>query len=257
MECRLLQPFGAEISGFDLSSATAAGVSDISCMIARHGVVVFRSQAISDAALVCFLKLIGELTFTAGEVPVEGSTELNVVSNVGRTTAPRSVFHTDTSDVDRPPSFGVLKSVMVPRAGGSTLFSDQVDAVARLSQRVTAWLSGRTIEHSATGPGGQLRSARHPVLRRHPTTGKMILFLSTPERCKALSGVDEMTSKRVISLLYRRSIKASRLYRHGWQNGDVVCWDNRSTMHRADHGSVLGDRVLHRGLILGEIPLQA
>lgn len=257
MDRRLLQPFGAEISSYQLASAGAADADKIAAMIARRRVIVFRGQAISDPALVGLLKLIGELTFTAGEVPVGAAAELNVVSNVGRTTAPRSVFHTDTSYVERPPSFGVLKSVIVPIAGGSTLFSDQVTAAARLPQRVTAWLSGRTIEHSATGPGGQLYSARHPVLRRHPVTGEIALFLSTPERCKHLSGVDEMISVRVISALYQRSITTSNLYRHDWQAGDIVCWDNRSTMHRADHSSVAGDRVLHRGLILGETPLEA
>ncbi|MEO1390880.1 MAG: TauD/TfdA family dioxygenase, partial [Cyanobacteria bacterium J06634_6] len=45
------------------------------------------------------------------------------------------------------------------------------------------------------------------------------------------------------------------LYRHHWQPGDIVIWDNRCTLHRADHSQVVGDRILHRGLISGEAPI--
>jgi taurine dioxygenase len=267
MQTRFLKPFGVEISGIQLAGAGAgagasagagaARVDEIVDLVARHRVAVFRQQTSSDTELVAFLKLIGDLTFTAGEVPVSQATDLNIVSNIGRTTPPRSVFHSDTSYVAAPPSLGILKAVVLPRIGGSTLFSNQVAAAARLPDRVIDWLKGRTIEHSAPGPGETILSARHPVLRRHPLTGETALFLSTPARCKSLSGVSEAVSRRVISILYRRSLQPSSLYSHDWRDGDIVCWDNRTTMHRADHGSVSGDRVLHRGLVTGEIPLAA
>ena len=88
-------------------------------------------------------------------------------------------------------------------------------------------------------------------------TGEVALFLSTPERCTALSGVDDVTSARAIAALYRHSIRPANLYRHDWRAGDVVLWDGRVTMHRADHDGVAGDRVLHRGMVLGEIPIPA
>lgn len=254
---RCLAPFGAEISNQQISSQTGALADEVLEALAKHRVVVLRDQNANDGELVQFLKGLGELTFTDGETPVEGASDLNLVSNVGRATPPRSVFHTDTSYVSQPPAFSALRAVVLPKAGGETLFSDQVQAAARLPSRILDWLKGRTLEHAAKGPDGRTISARHPVLRRHPTTGETALFLSTPERCTALSGVDERTSARIVSILYQRSIRPSGLYRHDWRDGDIVLWDDRTTMHRADHGDVVGDRILHRGLVLGERPVPA
>ncbi len=258
MHTRPLQPFGVEIAGLQVASVTAASARDLIELIARHRVAVFREQAVDDAAFVRFLRSLGDLTFTQGETPVDGAPDLNLVSNVGRSAPPRSVFHTDTSYVARPPAFTALRAVRLPREGGGTVFSDQVRAAQRLSRRVRASLLSRTVRHGLnTVAEDSGNVARHPLLRRHPVTGEVALFLSTPERCTALSGVDAATSARAIAALYRHSIRSAGLYRHAWRAGDIVVWDDRLTMHRADHDNVAGDRVLHRGLVAGEVPISA
>ena len=257
MLIQFFQPFGAEITHIEIATASQTSAEHIARILVQHRVVVLREQSASDTDLVQFLKRFGELTFTEGEIPVAGASDLNVVSNVGRTTPARSVFHTDTSYVQRPPAIGALRAVLLPEAGGCTLFSDQVHAAAALPKKILDRLRGQTLLHSAKGQDGLVRQARHPVLRRHPTSGEESLFLSTPERCSGLSNTDEESSVRIVDILYRRSVRPARLYRHAWRRGDIVIWDNRVTMHRADHANVIGDRVLHRGLILGESPLPA
>jgi taurine dioxygenase len=113
------------------------------------------------------------------------------------------------------------------------------------------------MSHRTTLPDGITVEARHPLLRRHPLTRETSLFLSTPERCASVDGIDEARSARIIALLYDRSIRPAGLYRHIWYLGDIIIWDNRTTMHRAEHDDVIGDRVLHRGLVAGEIPIPA
>lgn len=276
MEFRKLSPFGVEISGWRLDQASADEAHLLIETISRHRIAVFADQVCDDVGLVRFLNTLGELTFTQGETPVDGSPDLNLVSNIGRSTPPRSVFHTDTSYVDRPPSFTALRPVVLPQASGATVFSDQVEAARRLPPIASQYLRGRTVRHRTTGLDGRdesvqvlagtslarrTRRARvrllHPILRRHPVTGETALYMSTPERCSGLSGVDGPTSERIVSVLYRHSIKPSRLYRHLWRPGDVIVWDNRVSMHRADHLGVHGDRVLHRGMVLGEVPIAA
>ena len=257
MRTRAFHPFGVEIDGTQISSASPARARELIELVARHRVAVFRRQDAGDIAFVRFLRTLGDLTFTEGETPVDGAPDLNVVSNVGRTVPPRSVFHTDTSYVARPPAFTALRAVRVPREGGSTVFSDQVRAAERVPRRFRDALSGRTVRHGLTGAESVGNSARHPLFRRHPVTNEVALFISTPERCTALSGVDDATSARAIAALYRHSIRPSGLYRHAWRVGDVVLWDDRLTMHRADHDGAVGDRVLHRGMILGEVPISA
>jgi taurine dioxygenase len=250
-----LDPFGLEIGGVDLAASHTIDVPDLIATIAAARVVVIREQTIDDAAFVRFMKHLGTLTFTEGETPVATEPDLNVVSNVGRTTPPRSVFHTDTSYVRRPPSLTALRPVRLPARGGATLFTDQVDVARRLPTQVRERLRGRTVLHTGGAPHGTTVAHRHPLFRRHPITGDVALYLSTPERCSQLSDSDARTSDRVIAALYAQSTQRSARYRHAWRAGDILIWDNRVTMHRAEHDDVDGDRVLHRAMVRGEVPV--
>ena len=252
-----LAPFGLEVWDVDLGSVSQPTAGQLGGLIATNRVVVFRDQSGGDAELLKFLRQLGPLTFTEGETPVAGAPELNVVSNVGRTKPPRSVFHTDTSYVQCPPAFTALREVILPDRGGQTLFSDQVAAFRALPAEWRSRMADWTLQHAATGVTGHTESQNHPLFRRHPVTGETALYLSTPERCSRLSGADPTSSARLMSIMYRRSIRASNLYCHAWRQGDVVIWDNRLTMHRADHAGVHGDRVLHRGMVIGEQPMHA
>ena len=255
MKTTPLEPFGLQIEEVDVGRLPLAQVNTFRRLISRARVAVFRHQRVDDAAFIRFLGTLGDLTFTEGEIPVPGAPKLNLISNVGRSVPPRSVFHTDTSYVECPPSFTALRAVSLADTGGATLFSDQVSAATNLPGRVRDWLNGRTVLHKTSGTLDSTASSRHPLLRRHPDTKEVALYLSTPQRCSALSETDECTSERVIRTLYRRSIRPCGLYSHEWQPGDVVVWDNRVTMHRADHHNVTGARILHRGLVTGERPI--
>lgn len=252
-----LRPFGIEITGVDVRQLKAPALRDVAELIARSRVAVFRQQAIDDAEFVHFLGGLGELTFTAGEQPVSHAPDLNIVSNLGRLVPPRSVFHTDTSYVKRPPALTGLRPVILPAIGGDTLFSDQVGAASRLPEAIRRRLLGQDVLHKASGLEDQSSAIRQPLLRRHPITKETSLYLSTPQRCTDISNLDTQTSQRLIAALYWHSTRTSLLYRHQWKAGDVLIWDNRVTMHRADHGSSTAPRLLHRGMVLGEIPLFA
>ncbi len=257
MQIRALEPFGTEVRDVDVGSVSANQAAPLRELIARGRVVVFRGQALDDDGLLRFLTSLGDLAFTNGETPLEGAPGLNEVTNVGRTTPPRSVFHTDTSYVPCPPSFTALRAVTLPASGGATVFSDQVAAAQRLPPRFRSQLASCTLRHRVTALEGRSEETKHPLFRRHPITGEVALYLSTPERCNQLSGFDEAKGARIVAALYRRSVRPSGLYRHVWQRGDVLVWDNRVTMHRADHAAVVGDRVLHRGMVTGESPMAA
>lgn len=256
MQIQPLAPFGAAVTGFDCS-AQVADPAALANLIARHRVIVFRRQTLDDTAFLGFLSSLGPLMFTPGEVPVPGAPMLNIVTNTGRTTPPVSRFHTDTSYVAHPPAFTALRPVLLPERGGCTLFTDQVRAAARLPARWLDCLGGRQVLHRCTGLPGHDEDHWQPLFRRHPETGETALYLSTPARCVAMSGLDLPTSQRILTLLYRRSQTTSAIYRHIWQPGDLLIWDNRVTMHRADHSDTPGDRTLHRGMVAGERPLPA
>ncbi|MEL6160800.1 MAG: TauD/TfdA family dioxygenase [Cyanobacteria bacterium J06627_32] len=257
---RRLSPFGVEFCGLSVKAISPGQIDFLKHCLAESGVVVIREQNIDDSAFVDFLKRLGPLTFTRGETPVLHHPWLNVVSNVGRDRPPVSVFHTDTSYVAAPPAYTALRAVIPPKSGGETLFSNQYRAYISLPEGVRLRLRDTRVLHVVTGvvlENGEALQTWHPLFRRHPISNKIALYLSTPDRCRDLSDdlFDIEESQRIIRILYKHSIRSHQLYRHRWHQGDIVIWDNRCTLHRADHSQVVGDRVLHRGLVAGEVPI--
>lgn len=248
------EPLGATVTDLDLREVTEADVEELRLLLADRGVVVFPGQDVDDEAFVAFLRRFGDLAFTTGETPVEGCPDLNVVSNVGRTTPPRSQFHVDSSYLRVPPAYTALRAVTIPERGGETLFTDQYAAHDTLPAALRDRLEGRRITHVVTGldldDDAETR-AQHPVLRPHPLTGRPALYLSTAARCVAVTGFSPEETAQTVAALLEHSTRESSTLRHVWSPGEVVMWDNACVMHRADHSGVVGDRVMHRGMVAG------
>ena len=225
--------------------------------LSETGVVVIPDAGLDDDGFVAFLEALGPMTFTEGETPLAHQPKLNFVSNVGRKTPPRSVFHTDTSYVAVPPAYTALRAEKIPEAGGETVFANLFDAFDRLSPDLTLRLRGARVLHRVSGLDGLDTRTWHPLLRRHPVSGRTALWLSTPERCVDLELSDGSRAPDLIPQLYANATDPAHHWRHRWRAGDVVIWDNRCTLHRADHSAVTGDRVLHRGMVAGEAPIPA
>jgi taurine dioxygenase len=249
-----LEPVGVRITGVPLADIGQGTITELKELLAQHGFAVFPEQHLNDGEFVSLLKKFGTLTFSKGESPLRGFPDLNAVSNIGRKTKPRSVFHVDTSYVREPPAYTALRAVQIPPEGGETVFTNQYRAYEKLAPELRASLRGRLIRHVVTGltlHDGDEQAADHPIFRRHPLSGRTALYLSTPERCVAISGMPAAEGAELISLLYSYSTAPENTYRHRWSPGDVVMWDNGCVMHRADHAGVCGDRVLHRGMVAG------
>lgn len=248
-----LHPFGIELGAIDLAKISAEDCNTLIDLLGNYGVVIVRGQAISDQHFAEFLSRLGPLTFTKGETAVAHCAELNVVSNSNRATPPRSVFHTDTSYVEHTPAFTALKPIDLPDAGGDTLFTNQYDAYDRLPAELKSDLESAEVLHVATGVHLTPEDEKchwHPLFRTHPITGRKSLFLTTPERCKAIRKTTHHDAHKLIGTLYAHSTRSEFILRHQWRRDDLVLWDNRCTMHRGDHSKVIGRRTLHRGLIL-------
>ncbi|GAA2013716.1 TauD/TfdA dioxygenase family protein [Nocardioides kribbensis] len=250
METQILQPVGARVSDVALDDPELRAA--LPGLLAEHGVVVLPGQQVGNEEFLAFLRSLGELTFTQGETPVEGHPDLNLISNVGRETPPRSTFHVDTSYVARPPAYTALRAVSIPERGGATQFTNQYLALESLDPDLRERVEGRTITHVVTGvelEEGDESSAEHPVVRPHPVTGRPSLYLTTLSRCAAVSGLDEEEAASLVARLYEHSTRPENTLDHTWAPHDVVIWDNACVLHRADHSGVVGDRVMHRGMV--------
>ncbi|MCO7221775.1 TauD/TfdA family dioxygenase [Klenkia sp. PcliD-1-E] len=255
MQIQPLEPLGAVVSGVDVGPLQADVVAGLRAALAEHGVVVLPDQHVDDDAFLAFLQAFGPLTFTTGETPVEGYPDLNVISNVGRVEPPRSTFHVDSSYLSTPPAYTALRAVEIPSQGGETVFTDQYRALETLPADLRERVEGRTVRHVVTGidPGllgpDDETEAEHPVVRPHPLTGRPALFLTTPKRCAAVSGLADDEAAELVGELYAHATDEAHALAHRWAPGDVVMWDNACVLHRGDHSVVVGDRVMHRGMV--------
>lgn len=255
MRCTAHDPLGAEVTGIEPAHLAYAEVTELRALLARHGVIALRGAELDDAGFLAFLRSFGPLAFTAGEPSVDGFPALNPVSNVGRSAPPKSNWHVDTSYVRAPPAYTALRAVTIPEAGGETLFANQFRAWETLPVALRAAVAGRSMTHVVTGvtPAPDEESAAaHPLGRPHPLSGEIALYLTSPARCAAIDGIPEMSDKdALVAQLIEHSTREANVYRHAWAPGDVVIWDNSAVLHRADHSGVVGDRVMHRGMVAG------
>ena len=254
MNITALDPVGAQVTGADLTAPDDEQVAQLRAALARHGVLAFADQRIDDAGFTAFLRGFGEPAFTDGEPEVPGFPDLNPVSNVGRAAPPRSNWHVDTSYVSEPPAYTSMRAVTIPQAGGETLFANQYRAAQTLPATLREAVDGRSMTHVVTGVAvgdGSQTAAEHPLLRPHPVTGEVALYLTSPARCASITGLAETDKDELVAQLIAHSTRADNVGRHAWFPGDVVIWDNSAVLHRADHSAVVGDRVMHRGMVAG------
>jgi taurine dioxygenase len=246
------EPLGASIEGVALGALAAAEVDELRRLLAGFGVLAFPDQDLDDEGFLAFLRSFGPLAFTKGEAGLPGAPELNEVSNVGREVAPKSNWHVDTSYVREPPAYTALRAVTIPSAGGETLFSNQYRAYETLPEEERRRLRGHSIRHVVTGvelDEGDEREADHPIFRPHPLGGRTALYLTSAARCAAIDGMDADETAEAVEFLLAHSTREDNVHRHAWAPGDVVIWDNGCVLHRADHSGVVGDRVMHRGMV--------
>jgi taurine dioxygenase len=182
-------------------------------------------------------------------------------------------WHSDFSFQNEPPSFTILSAVDVPPWGGDTCFASMTAAWSALHEPMQIRLRALNAVHSArdayspkmqalhTGMSGMQivcdESANdhrvHPLVPVHPETGKEVLFFNRAY----VRDIEEMPNdeaQSLMSFLHLHTTDVKFMYRHRWQSGDVVIWDNRSTQHVALNDYAGFRRELRRTTIAGESP---
>ncbi len=281
---RELTPFvGAEILDVDLRNVSASTQEQINAAFARHGALLFRNQKISDDDLLVFSRGLGDLdpppNQENGRLSPPGYPDIYVVSNVldtagapiGALGSGEAVWHTDMSYLDVPPFASMLYALEIPDAGGNTWLCSMVGAARELPDHLRKAIAGRRIKHDGTyNSGGFLRKgvtptddphrapgAWHPSLCTHPETGEEMLYLGR-RRNSYIEGYDADASAKLLDELWDYATQPKFSYEHHWSIGDLLLWDNRSTMHRRDPFDNAQRRVMHRTQIKGKsAPLPA
>jgi alpha-ketoglutarate-dependent 2,4-dichlorophenoxyacetate dioxygenase len=256
MKIEPLHPeFGARISGVDLCQPLdQSDFEQIDAAINRYSFLLFENQQMNDDAHLEFTRRFGELEeehvsyYSRGEVTYIG--RVGNIDDEGNRVSARQIkastgnemWHSDSSFLEIPAMYSMLSAYEVPDEAGETEFASGRSAYQRLDPETRQRIEGKVGIHdyiySRTKVGedavnqGQ-RAYMHPVrqrlVRQNPVTGERNVFVGS--HVKEIEGMPDAEAKPLIKRLIAEVTRSESIYRHRWQMGDFVIWDNRCLLH--------------------------
>ena len=272
----LLGQFAGEVSGVapDLAVDDATFAA-IEAAWYRHSILVFRNLDMTPQQHIGFTKRLGPLHIM-GDHALPGCPEIFVVSNAteadGTPVGLRGAgmgFHSDGEDKTVPNAGSFLYAKQVPPEQGDTLFADMYAVHAALPKDIKRKIAGRRARFSRTAlhhlnyPDHPLTEEHlrrpdvfHPMERQHPRSGRTSLFIG--RWAYDIEGLPSEEGHEVVTFLQEFARQPEFVYRHRWQVGDAVLWDNRCTQHCATaFDETRYVRLMHRTTLEGDAPMMA
>lgn len=267
-------PCGAVVRGIDLrQTLDAHTLAAVRAAWLQHQVLAFVDQTLTLEDLERFALCIGPYGQDPYFESVPGHPHVAQVKREADETSTifADNFHSDWSFLARPPAATLLYGDVIPPVGGDTLFANQYAAWDGLSPAMQALLEDKQGVHSARrgyakngryGEGDKGRSMAirfddsalatqtQPIARVHPETGRTALFVS-PGYTIGIDGMPDAEAQPLLLELFRHQAKPEFVYRHVWQEGTLLLWDNRCLVHAATGGYDGHRRLLHR-ITVGE-----
>jgi taurine dioxygenase len=187
----------------------------------------------------------------------------------GRRYIPGEGYHTDHSNAVEPPKATVLHAVQLPDHGGDTQYINMHRAYQGLSEAMRQRIDGLRAIHvyqsrhserklMALSEANRQRvpdAVMHPLVRTHPESGRKAIYLN-PIRTEGIVGMEENEALSLLDELLEHAVQPQYEYRHQWRTGDMVMWDNRCLLHKANGDYDMGQaRYLYRIMLKGDVPV--
>lgn len=279
---------GAEVRGLDLRQLDDASFKALHQVWLEHMLLLFRGQKLTADDLVTLVKRFGtpvtssnlhkrDLSERTANKVFDLPPEVTVVTNIKQDGRPVGIlgdgelaWHADFTFSERPTAARMLLAIEIPPGGGHTYFLNAYAAYDTLSDAMKRRISGKTIKQSdivdtamKLRPGASLDAdirtfpgPSHPIISTHPETGRNLLFLGR-RHGSYVNGLALEESEALLNELWAHAIQPRFIYEHIWQEGDVVVWDNRATLHKRDAFDSAARRVLYAAQVEGHKPYEA
>ena len=272
---------GISIDDINLSDLDEITLKKIKKLWLENLIIIFPNQNISDEDHITFGKKFGELevhpslSHRSSKYP-----EIYRVSNVdeeGKIIPNKEtswqylkqswLWHTDSSFRKIPSNGSILHGISTTNEGGNTLFANMYKAYEDLDVSMKQKIKKLKVVHDHDfiislseelskrenkGNYDRLEPVIHPLVRRHPSTKRPSLFLS-PHTMVKIVDYNENEGRELLDFLIEHSIQQKYVYKHIWNNNDIVMWDNRCTMHSVepfDNNTI--KRIMHRVTLVGD-----
>ena len=248
---------GAEVEGVDLcQTPDAQTIEEVEDGLERYGVLIFRAQTITPEEQVAWSRAFGPLALTqradarlprCPEIFIIGNTTNPPVTFSPRTEDDELEWHTDHIHLEVPARASLLYAKAVPARGGDTLFACMYTAYESLSQGQQTAYDELRVLNSVSGLHAYLEDQGHratskqrhekpgvgverPLVRRHPRSGRKALYFGNQVSIGIVDWPDDK-ARAFIRSLTEHACQSAHQYRHMWQVGDAVLWDNRRVLH--------------------------
>lgn len=258
------QRMGVEVVGVDVTNLDSGAFDEIYQAFINRGVLVVRGQKLEIPQWLDFCRRFGRLRPHINRARRHPEyPDLLMLDNLavaGKQADPRMVksgyvWHSDLGYEKEPAKATGLYSVHIPSSGGDTLFKSMYDAYDRLPEPLKKRIEGKkalfnyggrtkTNLHLLDKSEHERPPAMHDLVRVHPETGRKALYPS-PNQILGIAGASEEESNALLEELLPLVTDSEPDYRHKWQLGDIVIWDNRCVLHRATGDYPLHERRLH------------
>ena len=258
------QILGARVDGLDLSQPLSdAQFQQLEQALGRYGVLSYPSQTLTSLQLKQFAARFGQLEINVANMYQEpGLPEVMILSNkVGADGKPLGLsdagqdWHTDMSYSKMVAFSNILYGLEIPHRNGEPLgnteFCSMHAAYDDLPEALKQRLDGMTITHDFAKFWDMMRAkagstrprltpaqrqakppVSHPAILRHPITGKKVLY-ANPGYSMRINEMSEAESEQTLAFLFEHQLQTKYQYKHRWQVGDVLMWDNLGTLHNA------------------------
>ena len=261
---------GVEVSGVALADCSDDEMQRIKNTIYEHGVAVFRDQTFTPEDHIKFGRRWGGIDMNNYFPLQDDYDEISIVKkDADQQTNIGGAWHTDHS-YDQIPAMGsVLVARHLPPKGGDTMWAHMGAAYDSLSDELKQQIEGLEAFHTAdhvykedglyaqTDMGRNLRGqdlktgAIHPVVIRHPHTGRKLLYVNTAFTIHFVGQTRE-ESLPLLQQLCDAALTPTNQCRLQWKPGTVAIWDNRTTWHNAINDYQGYAREMHRITLSGE-----
>jgi alpha-ketoglutarate-dependent 2,4-dichlorophenoxyacetate dioxygenase len=275
---RLTPCFAARIDGADIARPVDDRTwADIRAAFEEHSVLVFRGQSLDDESQIAFSRRFGGLEVTRSMNPAAGTPfarQSNLDIRTGEVIPPddrrmvyqlaNMLWHSDSSFKPVPSLCSLLSARIIPPEGGATEFASARCAYPSLPAALRQRVEGAVAVHDFSWSRDQVRPGfftaeeraayppvRHPLVRRNPANGREGLFLGA--HASHVEGLPVEEGRALLRALLDHVTRPQFCYRHEWQEGDLVVWDNRCVLHRATpYDTARYKRLMQRTTISGD-----
>ena len=277
MNTRLLTDHtGVEVVGVDLTTSLDDEIKlELIDAFHRHLVLVIRNQSLDPQQMLDAVGIFGEVFNQHNKLfAIPDCPQIHYLSNEdhypdGNRYIPGAGYHTDHSNALQPPKATVLFAKNLPESGGDTQFVNMYSAYAGLSDSMKSRIANLKAEHVYQSSHSSRKlmaltdaSAKnvpdvvvHPLVRTHPETGRKALYIN-PIRIEAIEGLSEPEMLSLMDELMEHATNEKYQYRHQWRLGDLVMWDNRCLLHKANGDYDMSQlRYLYRVMLKGDRPI--